>query len=99
MVNIRLYSNLKFIRDQICYVVLKSQSLNWVVGNYIRDVSICEQCILQVHGNHLFFCGNLWNQNYVVTTICTIVWSYLDIMAIIMWYFGERFFGCPKKAK
>ena len=55
MVTTRLYPYLKFIRVRKCYMVVKSQSLSWVVRNYMKDVSICEQRMFSLYQNHLIF--------------------------------------------
>ena len=62
--------------------------------NYVRDVSICEQCILQLYQNTYFFTSLIMNQKYVATLICRIFGSNLDIIVIIMCYFGDKILNC-----
>jgi hypothetical protein len=49
MVNLRLCQKLRYIQVQKFYDVFKSQCVTSVIGNYLRDVSICEQYIVTLY--------------------------------------------------
>jgi hypothetical protein len=63
LVNIRLCPNLMV--NKRCDDVLKYQRLTWVIWNFMRDLSNCEQCMFILYYNYLIFLYKSYGQKYV----------------------------------